>query len=98
MEIGPDKKRARIYRSTKLRSKLVGSEGKDLLDELKALKQSRLRAWNALQRLRLVLSEAGNVVIPHRPKRPSMRAFGGVREFLSLNKQSGSKARDASAE
>jgi hypothetical protein len=36
----------------------------DLLDELEASKQSRLRAWNALQRLRLVLSEVGNVAIP----------------------------------
>jgi hypothetical protein len=36
----------------------------DLLDELEASKQSRLRAWNVLQRLRLVLSEAGNVTIP----------------------------------
>jgi hypothetical protein len=32
----------------------------DLLDELEASKQSRLRAWNVLQRLRLVLSEAGS--------------------------------------
>src|ERR1700720_949714 len=44
----------------------------DLLDELEASKQSRLRAWNVLQRLRSVLSEAGNVTIPHRPRRPSM--------------------------
>ena len=36
----------------------------DLLDGLEASKQSRLRAWNVLQRLRLVLSEAGNVAIP----------------------------------
>ena len=36
----------------------------DLLDELEASKQSRLRAWNVLQRLRLVLSEAGNIAIP----------------------------------
>jgi hypothetical protein len=35
----------------------------DLLDELEASKQSRLRAWNVLQRLRFVLSEAGNVAI-----------------------------------
>jgi hypothetical protein len=35
----------------------------DLLEELAASKQSRLRAWNVLQRLRLVLSEAGNVTI-----------------------------------
>ena len=36
----------------------------DLLDELEASKQSRLRAWNVLQRLRLVLSETGNTAIP----------------------------------
>jgi len=36
----------------------------DLLDELESSKQSRLRAWNVLQRLRLVLSEAGSVAIP----------------------------------
>ena len=36
----------------------------DLLDELESSKQSRLRAWNVLQRLRLILSESGNVVIP----------------------------------
>jgi hypothetical protein len=36
----------------------------DRLDKLEALKQSRLRAWNVLQRLRSVLSEAGNVPIP----------------------------------
>jgi hypothetical protein len=35
----------------------------DLLDELEASKQSRLRAWDVLQKLRLVLSEAGNVAI-----------------------------------
>ena len=39
----------------------------DLLDELEASKQSRLRAWNVLQRLRLVLSEAGIVAIPPPP-------------------------------
>src|ERR1700730_1465945 len=36
----------------------------NLLDELEASKQSRLRAWNVLQRLRLVLSDLGNAVIP----------------------------------
>jgi len=36
----------------------------DLLDELEASKQSRMRAWNALQRFRSVLSEAGHVAIP----------------------------------
>jgi hypothetical protein len=36
----------------------------DLLDELEASKQSRLRAWKVLQKLRLVLSKAGNVTIP----------------------------------
>jgi hypothetical protein len=33
----------------------------DLLDELEASKQSRLRAWNALQLLRSVLAEVANV-------------------------------------
>jgi hypothetical protein len=36
----------------------------DLLDELEASKQSWLRAWNVLQRLRSLLSELGNVAIP----------------------------------
>src|ERR1700686_2729426 len=36
----------------------------DLLDELKTSKQSRVRAWNVLQRLRSLLSELGNVAIP----------------------------------
>jgi hypothetical protein len=36
----------------------------ELLDELEASKQSRLRAWKVLQRLRLVLSETGNIAIP----------------------------------
>jgi hypothetical protein len=36
----------------------------DLLDELEASKQSRLRAWNVLQRFRSVLTEAGNLAIP----------------------------------
>ena len=35
----------------------------DLLDELEASKQSRLRACSVLQRLRMVLSD-GNVAIP----------------------------------
>jgi hypothetical protein len=37
---------------------------KNLLDELEASKQRRLRAWNVLQRLRLVRSEHGTVAIP----------------------------------
>jgi hypothetical protein len=41
----------------------------DLLDELEASKQSRLRAWNVLQRLRLVLSEKGNIAIPPPPQK-----------------------------
>jgi hypothetical protein len=36
----------------------------DLLDELEASKQGRLRAWSVLQRLRMVLSEMGSVAIP----------------------------------
>jgi hypothetical protein len=45
----------------------------DLLDELEASKQRRLRAWNVLQRLRSLLSELANVAIPPRPRRRSMR-------------------------
>ena len=41
----------------------------DLLDELEASKQSRLRAWKVLQSLRWVLSEAGNVTIPPRAQK-----------------------------
>jgi hypothetical protein len=44
----------------------------DLLDELEASKQSRLRAWNVLQRLRSLLSDLGNVAIPVR-RTPSLR-------------------------
>jgi hypothetical protein len=50
----------------------------DLLDELEASKQSRLRAWNVLQRLRLVLSEAGNIAIPP----PAQRTFDAEGEAL----------------
>jgi hypothetical protein len=50
----------------------------DLLDELEASKQSRLRAWNVLQRFRLVLSEAGNVTIPP----PSQKTFDAEGEAL----------------
>jgi hypothetical protein len=51
----------------------------DLLDELEASKQSRLRAWNVLQRLRLVLSEAGNVTIPP-PAQKTFEAEGAALE------------------
>jgi hypothetical protein len=50
----------------------------DLLDELEALKQSRLRAWKALQRLRPVLSEVGNVAIPA----PAQMTFNAEGEIL----------------
>jgi hypothetical protein len=50
----------------------------DLLDELEASKQSRLRAWNVLQRLRSILSEAGNVAIPP----PAQRTFDAEGEIL----------------
>jgi hypothetical protein len=50
----------------------------DLLDELEASKQSRLRAWNVLQRLRLVLSDSGNVAIPP----PAQKTFDAEGEAL----------------
>jgi hypothetical protein len=50
----------------------------DLLDELETSKQSRLRAWNVLQRLRSVLSETGNVAIPP----PAQKTFDAEGEAL----------------
>ena len=50
----------------------------DLLDELEASKQSRLRAWNVSQRLRLVLSEKGNIAIPP----PTQKTFDAEGEAL----------------
>src|ERR1700681_1368475 len=50
----------------------------DLLDELEASKQSRLRAWNVLQRLRLLLSELGNTAIPP----PAQKTFDAEGEVL----------------
>src|ERR1700689_499124 len=50
----------------------------DLLDELESSKQSRLRAWNVLQRLRLVLSDIGNVAIPP----PTQKTFDAEGEIL----------------
>ena len=50
----------------------------DLLDELEASKQSRLRAWSALQRLRMVLSEMGSVAIPP----PAQKTFDAEGEVL----------------
>ena len=51
----------------------------DLLDELEASKQSRLRAWSVLQRLRTVLSETGGVPIPP-PAEKTFDAEGKVLE------------------
>src|SRR6202035_3532066 len=56
----------------------------DLLEELEASRQSRLRAWNVLQRLRLVLSDAGNVTIPP-PAQKTFDAEGGVLEQALTN-------------
>jgi hypothetical protein len=50
----------------------------DLLDELEASKQSRLRAWKTLQRLRSVLSEVGSVAIPA----PAQKTFDAEGEIL----------------
>ena len=41
----------------------------DLLDELEASKQARLRAWAVLQRLRALLCDLGNVTIDPPPKK-----------------------------
>jgi hypothetical protein len=50
----------------------------DLLDELQASKQSRLRAWNVLQRLRSVLSDLGDAAIPS----PAQKTFDAEGEIL----------------
>jgi hypothetical protein len=50
----------------------------DLLDELETSKQSRLRAWNVLQKLRSILCEAGNVAIPP----PAQKTFDAEGEIL----------------
>jgi hypothetical protein len=50
----------------------------NLLDDLEASKQSRLRAWNVLQRIRLVLSEVGNTEIPP----PAQKTFDAEGEVL----------------
>jgi hypothetical protein len=50
----------------------------DLLDELEALKQSRMRAWTVLQRLRSLLSDLGNVAIPP----PAHKTFDAEGEAL----------------
>jgi hypothetical protein len=54
----------------------------DLLNELEASKQSRLRAWNALQRLRSVLSEVANVSIPA----STQKTFVGFHECQVFSK------------
>ena len=41
----------------------------DLLDELEASKQARLRAWAVLQRLRALLCDLGSVAIDPPPKK-----------------------------
>jgi hypothetical protein len=48
------------------------------LDEPESSKQSRLRAWNVLQRLRMVLSENGNFAIPP----PAQKTFDAEGEAL----------------
>jgi hypothetical protein len=50
----------------------------DLLDDLERSKQSRLRAWNVLQRLRSVLSDLGNTAIPP----PAQKTFDAEGEVL----------------
>jgi hypothetical protein len=50
----------------------------DLLDELEASKRSRVRAWNAMQRLRSILSEMGSVPIPP----PASKTFDAEGEIL----------------
>jgi hypothetical protein len=50
----------------------------DLLDELEASKQSRLRAWAVLQRIRTLLSDVGKTEIPP----PALKTFDAEGEIL----------------
>src|SRR3981081_3791079 len=49
----------------------------DLLDELEESKQSRLRAWDALQKIRATLSDLGNIAIAP-PKRKTFEDEGAL--------------------
>ena len=51
----------------------------ELLDELESSKQSRLRAWAVLQRIRAILSDLGNVVIDP-PAQKTFDAEGAILE------------------
>src|SRR5215468_6387746 len=55
----------------------------ELFDELESSKQSRLRAWTVLQRLRAVLSELGNVAIVPPPSK-TFEAEGAILEWALL--------------
>jgi hypothetical protein len=50
----------------------------DLLDELESSKQSRLRAWTVLQRIRVLLSDLGQTDIPA----PAKKTFDAEGEVL----------------
>ena len=50
----------------------------DLLDELEASKQSRLRAWAVLQRIRAILSESGMVI--EQPLKKTFESEGAILE------------------
>jgi hypothetical protein len=51
----------------------------DLLDELEASKQARLRAWAVLQRIRALLCDLGNIAIDPPPKK-TFDVEGGILE------------------
>jgi len=51
----------------------------DLLDELEASKQSRLRAWAVLQRIRAILSESAHMVI-EQPAKKTFESEGAILE------------------
>jgi hypothetical protein len=54
----------------------------DLLDELEASKQARLRAWAVLQRIRALLCDLGNIAIDPPPKK-TFDVEGGILEQAS---------------
>ena len=58
---------------------LASAVGRVFLDEPESSKQSRSRTWNVLQKLRSVLSETGNVVIPP-PAQKTFDSEGAILE------------------
>lgn len=60
---------------------ITAKDVQELLDRLEASRQSRLRAWEVLQRLRAVLTKHGSRDIP----RPARKTFDQEGQILEIN-------------